>query len=204
MNIISAVNGVPYVNNAEFVKLTLNLAAGGSEIYTFSSSYRIETFDEVEYTPLGGLMGVSTQQRDLAATSYDTAITLVGVDQTNIYYVLSSDYLIKGSTIEFYRGFYDTNYALTSVSLRYTGVVTSYTIQENVDMDQMSDTYTVTINCSNHKTILENQISGRNTNPTSWAEFYANDTSMENVPNLINAVFDFGKPASKQGQNTTE
>lgn len=197
---IPQVNGTPYVNNAEFVKLTLALSAGGTQIHTFSTSYKNETIDGDVYIPLGGLLTVSTQQRDLRATGYDTSITLQDVDKTNIAFVLSNDYLIKGSQIVFYRGFYDENYSLTNTVLRYTGIVTSYAIQENID--GVNDNFTVTINCSNYKTVLENRVAGRNTNPTSWARFYPNDTSMDNVPNLINAVFDFGKPATNQGQST--
>lgn len=194
MNQIPQVNGVPYVNSAEFVKLTLSLADGQStEVVTFSSSYRNETIDGNVYTPLGGLMDVSTQQRDLKATGYDTAITLVGMQADNIYYALSSVYRLKGSKIEFYRGFYDSNYIMVNSALRYTGVVTSYTIQETLDNEVLTDSYTITINCSNYKYILENRISGRNTNPTSWMRYNALDTSMSNVPNLINAYFDFGK-----------
>ena len=194
MNTIPAVNGVPYVSNAEFVKLTLTTQDNSVIVHTFSTSYKEETINGFVYTPLGGLLNVSTQQRDLAATSFDTAITLSGVDQTNIFYVLSDQYKIKGSKIQFYRGFYDSNYILTSSSLRYTGIVTSYAIQENVDMDMATDDYTVTINCSNYKTILENLVSGRFTSPNSWKSYNPNDTSMDNVPNLINAYFDFGKP----------
>ena len=69
MNQVPAVNGVPYVNNAEFVKLTLNLANGSQQTHTFSTSYKNETIDGVNYSPLGGLISVSTQQRDLSATS---------------------------------------------------------------------------------------------------------------------------------------
>lgn len=195
MNSIPAVNGVPYVNNAEFVKLTLTKADGsGTEVYTFSSSYKTESIDGYDYSPLGGLLSVSTQQRDLAATGYDTAVTLLGVDQTNIFYVLSSDYLIKGSQIELYRGFYDEHYMLTSTALRYTGIITSYAIQENLDNENMDDNYTVTVNCSNYKTVLENLRSGRFTSPSSWKNFSSTDTSMDNVPRLINSYFNFGQP----------
>lgn len=198
MNTIPQVNGVPYVNNAEFVKLDLiNASNGMPTTYTFSTSYKPEVIDGVTYSPLGGLLGVSTQQRDLSASSYDTSITLAGVDQTNIFHVLSSQYLIKGSIVKFYRGFYDSQYELTSSELRYTGVVTSWAIQENLDMEQMDDTYTVTINCSNYKTVLENLVSGRFTSPTSWKNQTPTDTSMDNVPNLINAFFDFGRDVGK-------
>lgn len=203
MNNIPAVNGVPYVNNAEFVKLTISLAAGGTEVFTFSSSYKEETINGSVYKPLGGLIAVSTQQRDLRATSYDTTVTLAGVDQTNIYYVLSSDFLIKGSTIQVYRGFYDSNYNLTSNALRYTGIVTSWAVQENVEIESHDDNYTVSINCSNYKTVLENRIAGRNTNPTSWRSFDPTDSSMDNVPNLVNANFDFGKKVTNSGTDTS-
>lgn len=193
MNQIPAVNGVPYVNNAEFIKLTLSLANGESQIHTFSTSYKTEVIEGLEYSPLGGLLNVSTQQRDLSATSYDTAITLSGVDQTNIFYVLSSDYLIKGSKIQFYRGFYNENYIMTSYSLRYTGIITSYSIQENIEMEEVNDSYTVTVNCSNYRVVLENLISGRYTTPSSWKQYSSGDTSMDNVPNLIGAYFNFGQ-----------
>ena len=205
MDYIPQVNGTPYVNNAEFVKLTLVRADHDpDEIYTFSSSYKQETFNSTTFTPLGGLLNVSTQQRDLRVTSYDTTISLLGVDPTNIYVVLSSDFLIKGSKIELWRGFYDDNYILTNTVLRYTGIITSYTVQETVDMDSMSDSYIIALNCSNYKTVLENRIAGRNTNSSSWKEFNPTDTSMDSVAGLVNAVFDFGVPATNQGQNTTE
>lgn len=198
MNIIPEVNGVPYVNNAEFVKLDLiNASNGLPTTYTFSTSYKPEVINGQTYSPLGGLLSVSTQQRDLSASSYDTSITLIGVDQTNIFHVLSSQFLIKGSKVQFYRGFYNNQYILTSSELRYTGVVTSWAIQENIDMELLDDSYTVTINCSNYKTVLENLVSGRFTSPTSWKNTLSTDTSMDNVPNLINAYFNFGRDVGK-------
>lgn len=195
MNNIPQVNGVPYVNNAEFVKLTLNLTNGTQQVKTFSTSYKAETIGGLSYDPLGGLLDVSTQQRDLAATGYDTTISLSGVDQTNIFYVLSDQYLIKGSKIEFYRGFYNENYNLTATNLRYTGIITSYAIQENLDQNNQVDNYTVSINCSSFKLVLQNLISGRYTNPSSWSQYGPLDKSMDNVPNLINAYFNFGQKA---------
>jgi hypothetical protein len=195
MNNIPAVNGVPYVNNAEFVKLSLSTSTGNVEVLTYSTSYKSENIGGTVYSPLGGYLGVSTQQRDLSATGYDTTITLSGVDQTNIFYVLSDQYLIKGSKIEFYRGFYNENYNLTSTVLRYTGIVTSYTIEENLDLDSKVDNYTVSVNCSSYKTVLQNLISGRYTNPSSWSQYGPSDKSMDNVPNLINAYFNFGQKA---------
>lgn len=193
MNSIPSVNEKSNIVTAEFVKLKLHLSAGGIEVHTFSSSYKDETFDGDTYTPLSGLLGISTQQRDLKATGFDTSISILGVVQENIYLVLSSDYILKGSEIQVFRGFYNETYDLVDVYPRYTGIVTSYTIQESVDMDDRTDTYTVSFNCSNFKTILENHVAGRNTNPTSWKLYNPTDTSMDNVPNLMNAYFNFGK-----------
>lgn len=197
-------NNIPYVNNknyiltADFVKLTLsNSPSGsGSEIVTFSSSYRNEVINGDEYDALGGLLGVGSQQRDLSATGFDTTISIIGIDASNIFYVLSDEFLMKGSIVQIYRGFYDENYVLTPY-LRYTGLVTSWSIEENNIVEELEDTYICNINCSNYKSVLENRIAGRNTSPTSWKNFNSNDTSMDNVPNLINATWNFGMPVNK-------
>jgi hypothetical protein len=195
--ILDDVNQKSKISSAEFVRLTVYNPDGSiynGVPYTFSTSYKEETISGTTFTPLGGLLGIGTQQRDLAATSYDTTITLVGVDPDNIYLVLNSN--IRGATIEIARGFYDgngilkTNGVENTVLLRYTGIVTGYTLTEDRSMDM--NTYTITINCSNYKTVLENQIPGRYTNPNSWNHFYPSDTSMYNVPNLYGASFDFG------------
>jgi hypothetical protein len=51
--------------------------------------------------------------------------------------------------------------------------------------------------------VLENRIAGRQTSPNHWNEYNGSaatkDTAMTNIPNLINAYFDFGKPVSAQG-----
>ena len=195
---IPQVDNTTYVNNAEFVKLTITNNDNTITVYTFSSSYKDETIDSVVYLALGGLIGVGAQQRDIRVTSYDTTITLSGVGPENIYAALGTK--IKGSLVEIYRGFYDTNYELVNVVLRYNGIITSYTITEELAVLDKSDVFMVSVNCSSYKTILENRISGRQTSPNHWNEYPDNpatvDTSVINVPNLINAYFDFGKPVT--------
>ena len=151
---IPQVNDVPYVNNAEFVKMTVYNDDNTTTVHTFSSSYKAETINGQVYTPLGGLMMVGMQQRDIRVTSFDTAITLTGVGSDNIYMVLATR--LKGSLVEVYRGFYDTEYVLEDAVLRFNGVITSYTITEDLDTDLRNDNFTVTVNCSAYKTILEN------------------------------------------------
>ena len=201
MDIIPEVaNNTPFINNAEFVKLTIyneygNTSNGGIEgIYTFSSAYKDEVIGNVTYESLGGLVSVGTQARDLRVTSADTSVSLAGVDGNNIYLVLDNN--IKGSKLEILRGFYGdpgtaNAYVLQNTYTRFTGIVTSYAINE--DREDLIDTFTVTLNASSYKVILENRIAGRKTNKLSWQQFSANDSSMNNVFSLADQTFDFGQ-----------
>jgi hypothetical protein len=199
-NIPAVANNKPLVTNAEFVKLTIYNEYGNTannNVYTFSSSYQTETIDGQAYTPLGGLLAVGVQQRDLRVTSADTSISLSGISGNNMYIVLAS--LIRGSQIEITRGFYDNNYNLTSNAHRFTGIVTNYNISE--ERQDQDDNFTITLNASSFKTVLENRIAGRKTNSESWKEFNPTDTSMDRVPSLSDRAFDFGQ-TPKQGATT--
>ncbi|MFY8211758.1 MAG: hypothetical protein ACOVLB_03750, partial [Candidatus Nanopelagicus sp.] len=125
-------------------------------------------------------------------------ITLSGIGPENIYLALGTK--IKGSLVEIYRGFYNDNYVLENVVLRFNGISTSYTITEDLDPEGNNDNFIVSINCSSFKTVLENRVSGRQTSPNHWNEYSGAptliDTAMINVPNLVSAYFDFGKPVT--------
>ena len=206
-NIPAVANNKPLVNNAEFVKLTIYNEYGNTannNVYTFSSSYQSETIDGQVYTPLGGLLAVGIQQRDIRVTSADTSISLSGIDGNNMYVVLGS--LIRGSKLEITRGFYDNTYTLTSDAKRFTGIVTNYNISE--ERQDQDDNFTITLNASSFKNVLENRIAGRKTNSESWKEINPTDTSMDRVPSLSDRAFDFGKPpvqvATTQSQASTD
>ena len=210
MEIIPAVAGnKPSITSAEFIKLTIyNDATDPSDIsiYTFSSAYSYETIDGQVYNPLGGLLAVGVQQRDLSVTSASTSVTLSGIGSDNIFMVLEKK--IKGSKLEITRGFYDDNQVLTSVAKRYTGIITSYNItEERVDIN---DTFTVTVNASSYKLVLQNKTSGRRTNPISWGQFFPLDTSMYWISSLSGRTFDFGQephattPAAGFGASMTQ
>lgn len=158
------------------------------EVHTFSSAYQFETINGQEYTPLGGLLGVGQQQRDMRITSADTSVSLSGIDGNNIVMVL--DTKIRGSKLEITRGFYNNNYALTSTAQRFTGIVTGYAISE--DRQENDDNFTITLNASSYKSVLENRVAGRKTNSVSWKEFSPTDTSMDQIYSLADQWFDFG------------
>ncbi len=202
-NIPAVANNKASINSAEFVKLTIyNDVAntGDTTIYTFSSAYGYETIDGQQYSPLGGLLAVGIQQRDIRVTSADTSISLSGIPSDgsdNMAIVLGTK--IRGSKIEVIRGFYDSNYVMTSTAHRFTGIVTSYNITE--DRHDLVDNFTITLNASSYRSVLQNRVAGRKTNGESWKVFYPTDTSMDNVYSLSDQLFDFGvKP--KAGAST--
>lgn len=206
-NIPAVANNKLTVNNAEFVKLTIYNEYGNTannNVYTFSSSYQSETIANTVYTPLGGLLGVGIQQRDIRVTSADTSLSLSGIDGNNMAVVLGNK--IRGSKVEIIRGFYDNNYVLSNTAQRFTGIVTSYNIAE--ERQAQDDNFTITLNASSFRYVLENRIAGRKTNSESWKEFNPTDTSMDRVPSLADQKFDFGKTPvqgpSTQSQADTE
>ena len=205
MDIIPAVDDKTSINSAEFVKLTIyNDVSNTADttIYTFSSAYKYETIGGTSYSPLGGLLAVGVQQRDIRVTSADTSISLSGIPSDgsdNMAIVLGTK--IRGSKVEIIRGFYNDNYVLTSVAHRFTGIVTSYNVTE--ERHDLVDNFSITLNASSYRVVLQNRVAGRKTNGESWKSFpiSANDTSMDNVYSLADQYFDFGvKP--KEGATT--
>lgn len=205
MQNIPAVSSDPLVlYNAEFVKLTIYndvSNAVDTTTYTFSSAYKEETIDGQVYTPLGGLLAVGVQQRDIRVTSADTSLTLSGIDGDNIYIVLAEK--VKGSKLEIIRGFYDDSGILTSNAHRFTGIVTSYNISEEMKIVDDVDNFTVTLSASSFKTVLENRIAGRKTNPASWEYFTPLDSSMTNIYSISDQDSDFGKAPMKKATTSS-
>jgi hypothetical protein len=201
---IESVNRKTSIKSAEFVKLTLSKTNGTTQILTFSNSYRPEVVEGLTYQPLGGLLGISQQQRSLEATQYDTSLTLSGVNQQNIFTVLSADNQIKGSKIQIYRGFYSNNYSFDELALRYTGIVVNFNINESVDNSGMKTEYVVGLNCANFKKILEDGIGGIATNSASWKRYFPNDVSMDRIDTLHDRSFDFGKKVAAPAPTQAE
>lgn len=191
-NIPAVSNNAVQINSAEFVKVTIYNEYGNianTTVLTFSSSYKEETISGQTYDPLGGLLAVGSQVRNLRATSGETIIALSGIDGNNIYNVLATN--IRGSEVEILRGFYDNNFVLTNTYPRFRGIVTSYGISE--EREGTDDNFTVSVGASSYKTVLENRIAGRKTNKESWRYFDPNDSSMDQVYAISGVSFDFGQ-----------
>jgi hypothetical protein len=199
MTTINAVTG-SQINHAEFVKLTVGTAA---TVYTFCNAAAPITVGGITFSNLGALLNVSDVQRDIKATSDDMTIALTGIASANISLILSSD--IKGSLVEVWRGFFDSNNQIittptTQFFKRYQGIINSVAITEDFNSEARTRIATCSISCSSMRRILENRLSGVKTNKSNWQFIYANDTSMNRVAEISNQYFDFGKPPKTQTQ----
>ena len=199
MTTINAVTG-SQINHAEFVKLTVGNAG---TVYTFCNAPAPITVGGITFSNLGALLSVGDVQRDIKATSDDMTIALTGISSANISLILSND--IKGSLVEVWRGFFDSNNQIittptTQFFKRYQGIINSVSITEDFNSEMRTRIATCSISCSSMRRILENRLSGVKTNQNSWQFIYAGDTSMNRVSEISNTFFDFGSPPKTQTQ----
>ena len=199
MTTIYAVTGTQ-INHAEFVRLSVGVA---ETEYTFCNAGAPITVNGITFSNLGALLQVGDVQRDIKATSDDMTIQLTGIDPTSVALILSSD--IKGSIVEVWRGFFDSNnQIITSPTQqffkRYQGIINSVSITEDFNSQARTRVATCSISCSSMRRVLENRLSGVKTNQNNWQFLYADDISMNRVSEIANTYFDFGKPPSTQTQ----
>jgi hypothetical protein len=202
------------IRSAEFVHINMTLTNGTAQINRhlyLSTSYKEEVINGVTYNNMYSLLSISANSKDLEVTNKDTSISLNGISDEFIYFfaggpatdpipvIGQSDIpvgyypIMKGSVVEIYRGFYDTNYVLTGAHRRFTGVITNYHISENRGdgIKELDDTYMITFNCSSFKQVLESRRAGRKTNNESWKYYFPTDTSMDQIAGLVDKTFDF-------------
>lgn len=187
------------ITHGEFVKLTTSTAT-----YTFCNASAAITVGGNTFSGLGSLLSVGAVNREIKATSIDMIIGLIGIDPTNISIVLGSN--IKGSTVEVWRGFFDSNYQIitspsTQFFKRYQGIVSNISITEDWNDSIRSRTATASISCTSFRSILENRIAGIKTNLSTWQQRYASDTSMSRVAAISGQYFDFGAPPKSGSQS---
>jgi len=201
MTAMSALSG-PQINHAEFVKLTVGTAA---TVYTFCNAAAPITVGGITFSNLGALLNVGDVQRDMRSTSDDMTIALTGIDPANIGLILGND--IKGSLVEVWRGFFDSNNQIittptTQFFKRYQGIINSVSITEDFNSEMRTRIATCSIACSSMRRILENRLGGVKTNQSSWQFLYPGDTSMNRVATIANTYFDFGKTPQTDTQST--
>jgi hypothetical protein len=198
--------GSASIRHAEFVKISIGTLGSPTAVYTYCNAGGPITVSGTTYSNLGSLMSVGDVQRDIKATSDDMTIALTGLDPNNISLILSAN--IKGSIVEIWRGFLDSNnQIITTPTLqffkRYQGIINNVSITENYNEQARTRISTCSISCSSMRRILENRISGVKTNQVSWQSLYPNDTSMNRVAQIQSTFFDFGQPPKQQTQTST-
>jgi hypothetical protein len=188
----------------EFVRLTLPSAT-----YTFCNAAAPITVNGITFNGLGSLLSISEIQRDIKASSADLKVSLVGIDPENVAIILGSD--IKGSVIEIWRGFLDTNnQIITSPTQqffkRYQGIINNIAINEDFNDQARQRIATCIVSSASMRIVLDSRIAGIKTNQIAWQKLYPNDTSMNRVAVIASTYFDFGKApigGSQATSNTT-
>ena len=205
MTTINAVT-TPSIRHAEFVKLSIGTLGSPTTVYTFCNASAAITVDGTTYTNLGSLLNVGDVQRDTKATSDDMTVTLTGIDPNNVSLVLSAN--IKGSILETYRGFLDSNNQIITTPTqqffkRYQGIISNVSINEQFDVRLRTRIATCIISSSSMRRVLENRRAGVRTNINSWQTIYPSDTSMNRVDAIQSTFFDFGGVVKKQTQTNS-
>ena len=168
-----------------------------STVLRFSDRLQSYTLDNEVYLGLGRLMGVSSTASEIRSSSSDLSITISGIPNSSIAEIVNSR--IKGCPVRISRVLFDpvTNAALNipgNPLARFRGFINNYTLSEEYDIATRTSSNTIVLVCASAVDVLSNKIAGRKTNPQSQKRFYPNDVSMDKVPNLENASFDFGAP----------
>ena len=158
-------------------------------------------FDGFNYTGLGRLLAVTQTRSELHPSSSELTITLSGIPNTSIFEIVNSK--LKGCSVEMYRAFFDpvTGNVLGvnpdsggNVMGRFRGFINNYSLNENYDVDNRISDNTLNIICKSSVDVLTNKVNGRLTNPTSQKRFFPEDLSMDRVPALQGASYNFGAP----------
>ena len=195
MNVIAPVDGTNNIRYADFVRVTTPSAT-----YRFATTPAPITVSVVDSQPFNGvsqLISIGQATRDIKSTANETTFTLVGIDTAMLGWVLSQE--VKGSKIEAWHGFFDTDGALITTGgsgglyKYFTGYVNSFSIGEQWMDDLRMYIGTISVSASSIQLILKNRIAGRYTNDNSWQFFTPGDTSMNRVSFISTINYQFGK-----------
>ena len=197
MDNIAPVQNTNNIRYADFVRVTTPDAT--YRFATTASPLTITAVDSQPFSALGILMKVGDTQRDIKSTANETVFTMVGIDTAMLGWVLGNQ--IKGSQIEAWKGFFDTDGALITTVCTgglyqfFNGYINSFSIQETWMEEARQFVGAITVSASSIQLILKNRTAGRYTNDNNWQYFNAGDTSMNRVAFVTTINYQFGKGA---------
>ena len=199
-NNITPIQNTNNIRMADFIRVTTQDSMGATVVYRLASTPSVLTIPAVDSQPfdaLGSLVKVGDVQRDIKSTANETSVTLVGINTAELGWVLSNK--IKGSFIEMWHGFFDTDNQLIitggtgGLYKFFTGYVNSFNITEQWFEEARAYTGVINVTASSIQIILQNGTAGRYTNNNSWQFFNPTDTSMNRVSVIQNINYFFGK-----------
>jgi hypothetical protein len=198
VNVITPVEGTSNIRIADFLRIT---TVGGTYLMTTApANLTVSAVDANPFQSVGTLLSIGDIQRDIKSTANDTTITLSGIDTSMLGFVLGQN--VKGSPIQLWHGFFDTNGALITTGgtgglyQYFNGIITSFSISEQWMDEARMYLGTISVSASSIQLILQNRIAGRYTNNSSWQFYNSNDTSMNRVPFIETINYQFGKDAA--------
>lgn len=195
MNNIAPLNNTNNIRFADFVRVT-----SGLQTYRFATTPTPITVPQVDlnaFAGLGQLVQAGQATRDIKSTASETQFTLIGIDTALLGFVLSQN--IKGSQIEAWHGFFNTNGELITnggtggLYKYFTGFINSFSISEQWMEEARMFVGLITVNASSIQLILQNRVAGRWTNDNNWQFYTPGDTSMNRVAYITNINYQFGK-----------
>lgn len=205
---IAAVNN-PAIEHGVLIDLSLPDPNTNAEImYRISNCYMPVVYQSNTYQALGGFLQVTDIQGDLQSTNNEITLSLSAIPSEYIEAIMKKE--IKGGTLRIYRVFFDTATqqiknisGVEQIFLRFDGYINNFAVQEDIATYQTADvTHTITVTASSILGVLENRVSGRRTNESSYQKYFpeqnittgiTSDPSMSRVVVLKAASFDFGK-----------
>jgi hypothetical protein len=198
MNVITPVDGTNNIRFADFIRITTPTAT--YRFTTAPNNITVSAVDATAFDAVGILIKVGEAQRDIKSTSNETSVTMTGIDTAMLGWVLGQN--VKGSQIEMWHGFFDTNGALITTGGSgglyqfFNGFINSFSISEQWMEEVRMYVGTISVSASSIQLILQNRQAGRYTNNNSWQFYNSGDTSMNRVSFIETINYQFGAGAN--------
>lgn len=166
----------------------------GDSVHGYSDYNKSYTIDSVTYDELGTLLDITAMANEVHASENQLTVTMSAIDATLLNLV--DTYEIKGAEIIIKRVFFDSDGVALAISdnpsTKFRGYIDHYGINESFDNNTRTSTFNLTLMCASKLDLFFKRVTGRLTNPDSQKKFFPSDTSMDNMPNVINSNFNFG------------
>lgn len=206
MNVITPIENTNNIRMADFVRVTTPSAT--YRFATTPSALTIPAIDSEPFDGLGVLVKIGDIQRDIKSTANETSATLVGLDTALLGWVLGHE--IKGSQIEMWHGFFNTDGELitgggsggSGLYQYFNGFINSFSISEQWMEEVRQYVGLISVNASSIQIILQNRTAGRYTNDNAWQFFNPGDSSMNRVAFIETINYFFGKDKDPNAYKT--